>query len=482
MRCCLVAWVIFMGCTAGHGPFDDPGDEPATGPPVVQFLLGEEEQGRYLLGKTADGLASNGLHVSVVAPPGGTLSVTGQNIVLNGQTGAALRMMQLPTSGTSGRMIRIDDINPFGPGYQLSYLDPGAPTWLPYCDPAESPYAIAMWGEWTISGLHNVGPTPGSRVTFACKEQGKAAKCGEWGYYPDSAASAPGQPGWDLNQACTQMAMANYCMTPVSHTREKTPILIRDSIPAAEPPNTGVTKLQLPPASYPPVPPPPDQYYFEAAWEPRVPVLCLDKLRWNSLKLGGPCPDLLKDPRVVKTARFCEEAPPDLDSVGLWNASRTMDLTLHRWASSSGDTVTTVHGYVVDETRSGRTTVPPTGFNGPPLSDEGFLLRNLTGTTTDGVDVFKVYRQRNAATGDSVVGPADMLTDFTYADPQDSRDSPDFEGYLFIASAPGNQGLYLYVNDSGTDYVTATKWPGAGYHKVGGSSRPPIGYVIAAPL
>ena len=473
--------LIFSGCIGSRGPSSDPPDDPAIGPPIVQFLAGEEEQGPHLLGKYADRLARNGVHFSVVAPGSATLSVVGQDISYNGQTGAALVGLVLPASPTVGGSLRIDGYDALA-GYELSYFDTASGGWLPYCNAAESPYAIAMKGEWTTSGLHNAG----SMVTFACQVDGKAAKCRTWGYSPESTPGAgPGSgSGWDLNQTCTQLARADYCMKGVPHTRDKTKILIRDFIPGAEPPDSGATRLERTPASYPPTPPPPDTYYFEAAFEPRMPVRCLSKERWADLAPGGPCPDVLDDPRVVQGAKFCEEAILDLDNRALLDASETMDIALHRWSNGAGDTVTTAHGYVVDETTTNRSTVPPVGFQGPPLSDEGFLLRNLTGAVVDGVDVFKVFRQRNAATGDSVVGPSSMLTGYTYSDPQDSRDSPDFEGYLLIAPRPDAQGLFLYVN--GTDYVTATATatgrPGSGYSKVGGPTAPPIGYVITAPL
>jgi hypothetical protein len=278
--------------------------------------------------------------------------------------------------------------------------------------------------------------------------------------------------GWDLNQACVQMATANYCLDGKAHTREKTPILIRDFIPSAEPPNSGITQLQHTPGNYPPVPPPPDNYYFEAAWAPRQPVLCLNKLRWNDQLPGGPCPKLLKDPRVEQTARYCEENPPDLGSHDLLNASMTMDLALHRWSNGAGDTVTTAHGFVVD-TNSHRVIEPPLGFRAPPLSDEGFLLRNRTGTIDPG-EVIPVYRLRNIATGDSVLGPASMLPGYTFTDPD------AFEGYLFTAGGPGKQAFYLYR--SGNDYVTATARPDPTYEQIGGPTARPIGYVVAEPL
>src|SRR5213078_4228669 len=117
----------------------------------------------------------------------------------------------------------------------------------------------------------------------------------------------------------------------------KTPILVRDFIPGAEPPDTGVTALQPVPASYPPVPPPPDQYFFEAAWAPRQLVLCLSKLRWNNYAPGGLCHGEVPDPRVDPNARFCEDAHLDLNSRNLKNGSKTMDLALRRWSSPSGD-------------------------------------------------------------------------------------------------------------------------------------------------
>ncbi|TMQ17341.1 MAG: hypothetical protein E6J91_10275 [Deltaproteobacteria bacterium] len=450
-----------MGCAQATNPVIDP--------PVLQ-LAGEEEQGRFLLGNIADGLATGGKHISVVAPVGLAIGVDRQTLILRNTAGPVpvTRGLVLPASPPSASAIRTEDITIAG--YELSYRD-AAGNWQPYCDASQSLYAIAMQGEWTTTGLHDLG----TMVTFACQESGKAAKCEAWDYIPETTGMVgPGALLWDLNQACTQMAMANYCMDGEPHTREKTPILVRDFIPGAEPPDTGVTALQPVPASYPPVPPPPDQYFFEAAWAPRQLVLCLSKLRWNNYAPGGLCHGEVPDPRVDPNARFCEDAHLDLNSRNLKNGSKTMDLALRRWSSPSGDTLTTVHGYVVDKSAAPRKTVPPVGFDAPPLSNEGYLLRNLTGVFASCNCVIRAFRQRNAMTGDSVLGPDGMLSGYSY-----DKDA-DFEGWLIEVDGPGELPLYLY--QSGTDYVTATRSPGSAYSKVGGPTALPIGFVIAASL
>jgi hypothetical protein len=281
---------------------------------------------------------------------------------------------------------------------------------------------------------------------------------------------------WDLNQACTQMARANYCMDGKPHTREKTPVLIRDFIPPAEPPNSGPTALTLVPPSYPPVPPPPDRFFYEAAWAPRKMVLCLDRLRWNDFGIHELCDGALPDPRTDDNgAAFCEDAHFDFNDRNILNGSKTMDLALHRWGNGSGDQLTTVHGYIVDASKG--TSVPPAGFNAPALSNEGYLLRNLTGEFATCGCVVQAYRLRNASTGDSVLGPDGMLPGYTH------NWTTDVEGWLITTAADDRAALYLYQR--GTDYVTATKLPDfglTGFKKVGGPSAPPIGYVIAASL
>ncbi|HEY0484033.1 MAG TPA: ADYC domain-containing protein [Kofleriaceae bacterium] len=460
---------MMMSCAAGQGAVEDP--PGAVDPPKLQVTTyGEEEQGRFVLGNLADGLASGGRHVSVTAPTGTTISVDGQRLVFQGVP-APIGLV-LPASGADVGALRIDDIDPGGAGYLVRYWNTTQGAWLDYCDPAESPWALAMPGEWTTAGLHDAGPM----VTFACQISGKAAKCEAFGYRPETTAGAgPGLLGWDLNQACVQLTRADYCGDGESHTREKTPILIRDFIPGAEPNNVGPYRLQDTPASYPPVPPPPDQYYYEAAWAPRMPVLCLNRMRWADFELGGPCPRRLKDPRVDPSAKFCEELVLDQNPRYLLDACKTMDLALHRWSNGAGDTVTTVHGYVVDETTTRRHTVPPVGFRAPALmGSEGYLLRNQTGELKEPDTVFKVYRLHNATTGDSVVGPPGMLPGYSFTDPD------DFEGYLVKDAGPDYLPLYLY--QAGDDYVTAVDVPGLFFHKVGGLKAPPIGYVIAGSL
>jgi len=476
MRHSVLASLILAACAGSEAPSDPLG---TIVPPKAQVnAYGEEEQGRFILGNIADGLAAGGFHFSVTAPTGMSIGVSGTTLIIKGTGGTASWVpaqatLVLPASG-GGSALRIDMVD--AAGYTVSYWDTATSGWLPYCDAAESPYAIAMPGVWTTGGLHDLDPTV-TRVTFACQVSGKAAKCVSVGYAPETTDPVgPGRIGWDLNQACVQLMRADYCGDGKSHTREKTPVRIRDHFfPGAEP-NIEDVPLRDTPASYPPTPPPPDVFYYEAAWAPRQPVLCLNRLRWDDFELEGPCRDVLPDPRVHPMARFCEDAHLDTTERNMFNSSLTMDLAMHSWNDGAGDTVTTVHGYVVDEGKSRHMTVPPVGYNGPPLSAEGYLLRNQTGELKEPDTVFKVYRLHNATTGDTVVGPPGMLAgyDFTEA---------DFEGYLIIDSAPDNLPLYLYKR--GDDYVTATKRPSAGlfpYNKVGGADAPPIGYVIAGSL
>jgi len=96
-------------------------------------------------------------------------------------------------------------------------------------------------------------------------------------------------------QACTRMARADYCATGMPNTLDGTPIHIDDVFTYG---------------------PPDPAFPFEAAWPGiawtdragihRPPVVCLSKLRWSTLPLGGNCAQV-PDPRTNPKARFCDD-------------------------------------------------------------------------------------------------------------------------------------------------------------------------------
>jgi hypothetical protein len=460
-----------------HDPLIELSDPvPPVGP--GKLLTGpapeEEMQGKFLLGKFADNAKFGGEYIS--AKPtvtNGKIWVEGTALHLADAGNTPIPIgsgLEIP-SWTGNSKLRIENISAIL-GYKLSYFDPAKNQWRDYCDPADSEWAVPMPGYWTTVREHE---TRTNTVTFACRISGKAAACGTWGYWPEDTPGAgpdSGYIGWDLNQACIQMAMALYCGpgdTP--HTREKTPILIRDFIAGAEP-----NEVDFPLANQPspPAPPPPDNYYFEAAFQPRRPVLCLNHTRWADFELGGPCDNLVPDPRVHPGEEFCEEGGLETNTVTLYVGSKTMDIQMHTWGTGAGDRTTSAHGYVQNDQYPQTTTVPPTGFIAPALSTEGYILRNLTGELVGDPNVVKVYRLHHT-NGDTVLGTPNMLPNYTY---DMSSSDTDFEGYWFQTASGQTQPYYLWK--LGQDYVTATNRPSFLYTKQNGGA--PVGHMISGPL
>jgi hypothetical protein len=477
--------MVLLGCTQPDpAPLVTPdpycSTQIANGVVISASCDGQHDQGRFLLGIAADALAANNAHISVVEP---RMTVdANRNVLINNIP--VQKDHQFSIVEGAAAALRIDSIS--GAYYQLSYQMPGSTTWLPYCTNNEP--AFAMAGQWSTSGLHDLAP---DHVTFACITEGKAGKCQLWGYIPGSAGPTAGDRGWDLHQVCTQAARADYCMDGHSHTREKTPIMLRDLVAGYGQPDWQVDPMDYVPSTYPPVPPPPDNYYVEGFWAPRRPVRCLSKLRWNDQKPGGPCPDQLFDPRQDPRGKFCEDLLPGIDFPDegttasaadhrMITASPTMDLALHRWQDASLQTVTTVHGYIVPKGFSA-----PKGYDHYISDEEYFLLRNLPGTL-DQTDVIWVYRLKNGS--DEIVAPLATQPGFNRTSTDLTTAAPDFEGYLLKPGidTKGEQTapLFLWVNDSGGDYVTSVTQPIGSYSKVRGigyMGRDSLGDVITGP-
>lgn len=200
------------------------------------------------------------------------------------------------------------------------------PQLVPPLEPLPTPTrAIAMPGEWS-GHLYSAQP---NQVTFACRT-GVAAKCDGWGYsvtskWPDHTENGIPTPahGDNMMQACTQMARADYCGTGAPNTLDGTPIWINDAFTPYESR---------------------DGFAFEAAWASRTfvegrplaptPVVCLSKLRWSTLPLGGDCPLRIPDPRVNGKAQFCDDmSPSDMERAGalLYSSSTFIDAGLYTY-------------------------------------------------------------------------------------------------------------------------------------------------------
>jgi hypothetical protein len=219
--------------------------------------------------------------------------------------------------------------------YVLEQRIPNTTTWEPACDaplelvpPVEPqfnpPRAVAMPGLW-------FGPfywVQSSFVTFACKT-GVVAKCDGWGFpvtkvWPNVTKHGltTFATGADLMQACSRMGRADYCAAGMPNTLDGTPIQIDNVF-------TGLQSHE--------------GFTFEAAWagkaiNDRVPqplqAICLTKLRWSTMPLGGNCPLVLPDPRVDAKGKFCEDISPiDLERKGalLYSSSSYMDAGLYTY-------------------------------------------------------------------------------------------------------------------------------------------------------
>ncbi|HEY0192437.1 MAG TPA: ADYC domain-containing protein, partial [Kofleriaceae bacterium] len=175
---------------------------------------------------------------------------------------------------------------------------------------------------------------------FACRT-GVAAKCDRWGYGPNTTwpkQTAHNNPisvsGADVYQTCTRMARADYCAQAVPNTIDGTPIYIED--------NFHLRGTQ-------------PGYVFEAAWRDNAwadgktvtgkQVICLSKLRWATLPLGGNCPLTVPDPRVSRKGRFCDDmTDADFDNAGavMFSSSALIDTGLATYSdATTGQHLTT---------------------------------------------------------------------------------------------------------------------------------------------
>lgn len=413
-------------------------------------------QGRPMLGAFADtlGNATNHYYVTTAAEKtnvsgtvygtaaviGGHLIITTGGTTLIGDDPAIVGWKLLGPAGTSLTITDAVDSqsNPDVTQYNLRYDTTGAD----YCNGGK---AVPFGGLWQKNGLHDT-VTATTAISFGCYDAG-SFKCVDWGYVPGSGA-------WDVHQACTRMARADYCATGSPHTRDGTEIEIYDDIPSSLPPTP---ENVFPPTA--PWPPPTGTFYFEAAWRGgSLPPVCLSRLRWQSIPLDG-CPGM-SDPRTHPKAQFCDDMTVNQMAASgalTYNSSKFNDLGMHRWHSlTSTNHVTTTRGYV-------GTSWPFSGVTGYDGLD-GILIRSLP-ASIDRSLVVEVHAYSN--------GPDHLVTKSTAIPPGRYSDL-GLEGYIFIAPHPsGTSPLYLYTNGTG-DYTTSTTSPASGYGPV---TPVPIGHV-----
>jgi hypothetical protein len=416
-------------------------------------------QGRLLLGFKDPDVRTFSFPSSVVGAHVGT---DGQ-LLANGYSGQGfIGMKLLATDGTVSFYMRIADVvNSAAPYetwlYALEQWDFAHALWVPACaeplqlippttPPSAPPLAIAIPGTWTRDGLYTYDT---NKVSFACRT-GVVAKCNGWGFAPSlqwPTVTENGNPtagrGPDLLQACTRMARADFCALGVPNTLDGTPIHLDDIYTQ---------------------PPPDPAYAFEAAWPgiavmatplisrppppQRPPAICLSKLRWSTLPLGGGC-TLLPDPRVDPKGTFCEDMPPkDMEAKGAltYSASTYIDAGLYTYVeNSSGTRLTTSNllPQVVGQLPAWQIPPPPGvvfPIPGAPLPKFEATIFSTTlppGLPTDNLAKLATYQCPGGDLVTEAIGPNAPACTFLAN-----------EGYLYVPSTPGRAPLRRWWNPS----------------------------------
>jgi hypothetical protein len=454
-------YIAFTGLLLTACVADDPGASPddettVFGPPNYPGpVRGMETQGRHIFGARLDEIDGEpGWHVSVTtsatdaAGAPATIELVGlaslrghdANGVVHEATDTWFSGLRLPVVGGGELAVSVASATT----YRLLLHAAGAPPAAGWRDPCDGGEAIPLAGRFSRRGTHEANV---DRISFACAD-GVAFKCTLWGY---GAGDDPLSTEWSAHQACTRMARADYCGDGTSHTREETYISIYDSV--------GVN--DQPPAVFPGVsswPPAPGGYHFEAAWrDGEQSALCLTRLRWQSLPLGGDCEGgELPDPRVDTSVQFCDEyAGSDeltADGALLFDSSLYNDLALHVWQKGA-DQIATVRGFDAGASLTVSTQPPVPGYT--HVAVDGLLLRSLPGSIS-GSDVATVRMYEHPTTLDSVV----------------ARIAPT--GYLPVGAQQGWEGMVLRQEHEGTVMLTLYRGPTGDLLST--TLTPPAGY------
>lgn len=341
----------------------------------------EDPQGRDLLGSLIDEAAGPNAyeHVSV----NGTSAGLRENFFAleqcSGASCSSLGAAELPlTVSASSGLITIQGIvdswfqhdSLAGLPLTLYQIEVSTPAGIqPLCSNAMNE-ALVVPGRWGRNGTYIEDPL-GNTFTFACRDESAVAKCiDRWGYLPDTHP-------WQF-RACTRMARADYCGLGESHTFDGTVIDLYDSVNLNNASNPALPA----PTSTPPLAS--AGMYVEAGWIGSK-AICLGKLRWQTLPLGGPCPSVLPDPRVPAEDQggtpgyYCDDSVNGVFVMGALTANSSMynDRGLYRWRNASGDQFTTTRGLcdTVDGTGG---SVPAPGFR------RAVFLGTVLGTPGDG--------------------------------------------------------------------------------------------------
>jgi hypothetical protein len=322
----------------------------------------------------------------------------------------------------------------------------------PLCNDEPSNRAVPAPGTWDVYGVANGGS---DRFTFACTS-GVIDKCVRWGY----PYYKPGYAAF--HQACTRMARADYCANGTPHTVSGTVVDLYD--------RRGVEGdarfINRDPTGAP--------LSFEAGWAAKGAAVCLSKLRWSTLPLGGYCPLLLPDPRVVPKsqnprARYCEDVGNPADGVSflraleregalVFNDSAYVDAGLYTWShSATGERFSTTAGAFAPA----RGTVSPApGYTSAVF--EGAVYRRDLAPSLRPPEAIALWQWHQAATGEhltSTATPASLGLGGGYA-------RVAIEGFVLAPAAtppPSARKLFLFRHVATRDYATSVSTPGPGW-------------------
>lgn len=365
--------------------------------------------------------------------------------------------------------------------YRLDHISPASgPSPVPLCDGA---WAIPVWGRWLSDGA-NVRDAARHWVSFSCSD-GVIAKCQSWDV---SSWSSPLE-----HHACTRAALHDVCGTGKTRTMDGTQILAYETAPFV--PNGFYHSItELFDRSYGPnlgrwLGVPPDSAssvtsgtrWFEAGWSADAHIavtgdkttysgqaVCLSKLRWSTMPLGGHCPGALPDPRLSPSPndKFCE----DYSSIGdleylagavLATESYYNDDVLLTWTMPGGHPFTTTEG---------NQTTSPDGTTGTPSDHLGMVF------TDNGRDVMidsGVYDESAFALLSSW-HKDDGAGNLMYATTIDVPSAAGYSlaapvGWILIDEAAASdfesksdarkQALYLYVDSATSTYITTLSPP-----------------------
>jgi ADYC domain len=480
MRTVCLLSLALVGC-ADVSSHEEAPDESVHEAMVGGDYWDDDIQGLHLLGNEADKLLGDSGHYSVntsatLSGKTVTLTMQGEQLTATGSAGTfqgmGLKGLVMKGSDSSTlTILTVDTSKPTRAAFEL-VRTVGA-TNSAYCDATLGRYAYAMVGKWSKARSHTLT----TDISFACARSGVAAKCIDWDFKPGTVG--PTDLLWEHHQACTQMANANYCMDGEAHTYDQTPVRIRDwnttiGKPAPDEYPLGKPDLRLEKAP-PTLPGDPDRIYFEAAWAPNTPVLCLSSLRWLSMPTDGPCgQNSIPDPRIEGSgAKFCEDwTTTDFINAHalVVNGSRTMDMRIFQWArgtTTAVDRLATVRGYYVED--APRRVAPFGIYNATDGVSDGLLLRNLPGSIPAST-VNRLYVQYSVS--GRVIAGETLLPGHNWG----PTGTPVYEGSVFKVSGAGREAFYVY--DNGTDYVSGTSEPPNGGPWTRGAR---LGYVISDP-